>query len=226
MKTAPLGSGSAQLSAFSLPQGGPRGCCKVALGQAPWTFAVMTSAPRIAPPGSTEELRTAVQEHRAALDARIAAGEDGTALGQRNARFLEEHFRARFAVAVETVGKAPTGVALAAVGSFGRGAVALRSDADVVLVVNPKILNSDAAAKFAEALLYPMWDATFAVGHQVLSSADALPLAQSDLATATELLDMRFLAGDESLVRDLVASASEGLFGEEDLRPIHRTNRD
>ena len=87
----------------------------------------------------------------------------------------------------------------------------------MVLVVNPKALGPDAATKFAEALLYPLWDATFAVGHQVLNSADALPLAQSDLATATELLDMRFLAGDESLVRDLVGSASEGLFGEEDL---------
>jgi [protein-PII] uridylyltransferase len=177
----------------------------------------MTSAARPAKPATTDELRAAVQTHRTALAERIAAGEDGTSLGKCNARFLETHFKARFDAAANSVRLGSKGVALAAVGSFGRGAVALRSDADVVLVVNPKILRSDAATAFAEALLYPLWDATFAVGHQVLSSADALPLAQTDLATATELLDMRFLAGDESLVRELVSSASEGLFGEEDL---------
>ena len=56
-----------------------------------------------------------------------------------------------------------SGVALAAVGSFGRGAVALRSDADVVLIVDPhdRSARSEAGA-FAEALLYPLWDATLA----------------------------------------------------------------
>src|SRR5262249_12854662 len=63
----------------------------------------------------------------------------------------------------------------------------------------------------------PMWDATLAVGHQVLSAEDAVPLAQTDLATATALLDLRALAGDEALVREIVARAYEGLFGEEDL---------
>jgi len=150
----------------------------------------MTSAAGTAPPTTTDELRAAVQAHRTALAERIAAGEDGTSLGRCNARFLETHFRARFEMAASAVRLGPKGVALAAVGSFGRGAVALRSDADVVLVVNPKMLRSDAATAFAEALLYPLWDATFAVGHQVLSSADAVPLAQTDLATATELLDM------------------------------------
>jgi [protein-PII] uridylyltransferase len=148
---------------------------------------------------------------------RIGAGEDGIVLGRVNARFLDGVFRARFEAASRAAGVPASGLALAAAGSFGRGAVALRSDADVVVVVNPRAVGGKEAAAFAESLLYPLWDATMAVGHQLLSAAEAIPLAQKDLATATALLDLRFLAGDEALLRDLVTRAHDGLFAEQEL---------
>ena len=165
-----------------------------------------------AAPGGAE----AVARHRASLAERLGAGEDGVALGRANARFLDAFCSAGFERAVRTARLRPGSIALAAVGSFGRGAVALRSDADVV-VVFPRGVGAAEANKFAEALLYPMWDATLAVGHQVLSASEAVPLAQKDLATATALLDLRPLAGEERLVREIVTRAYEGLFGEEDL---------
>ena len=143
-------------------------------------------------------------------------GRDGLALGRANARFLNELFVERFAAAASRAGKAGTGVALAAVGSFGRGAVALRSDADVVLVVAPSI-TADEAARFAEALLYPLWDATLVLGHQVLGLADSIALAKEDLPTATALLDLRPIGGDSRLVRELVGGAYESVFGADDL---------
>jgi [protein-PII] uridylyltransferase len=166
------------------------------------------------------QLRDAVERHRAVLGERLATGEDGLALGRANARFLRACFDARFAEATRLAGVEATargGLALAAVGSLGRGAVALRSDADVALIVDATRVDARDATAFAEALLYPLWDATLAVGHQVLSVGDAVPLAQADLATATALLDLRMLAGDATPVRDLVARANEGLFGEEEL---------
>lgn len=159
-------------------------------------------------------LRDALERHRNALVARLDAGDDGLALGRANAAFLDECIAARFASAVSRAGLPSKGLALAAVGSFGRGAVALRSDADLLLVTPAA---TEEAAAFAEALLYPLWDAGLPVGHQILGAADAVALAQADLATATALLDLRFLAGDEALVRELVAHAGEGAFGEEDL---------
>jgi [protein-PII] uridylyltransferase len=138
-------------------------------------------------------------------------------LGRANAAFLEACTVECFRQAARRVSLPPQGLALAAVGSFGRGAVALRSDADVMVVVDPRKVDSKRAEAFAEALLYPMWDATLAVGHQVLSAADALPLAQKDLATATALLDLRPLAGDVALVTDLTVRAAEGLFAEQEL---------
>ena len=160
-------------------------------------------------------LRDAIERHRAALLSLLEAGEDGLALGRANARFLDARIIERFEAALRRAALAGPGIALAAVGSFGRGAVALRSDADLVLVINDA--GPDGPASLVEALLYPLWDAAMPLGHQVLSTADAVPLAQNDLATATALIDLRFLAGASSLVEELVAHANEGLFGEEDL---------
>ena len=161
-------------------------------------------------------LRAAMLSHRASLVRRLDSGDDGILLGQANARFLNACFRLLFEGATRRSGL-PRGIALAAVGSFGRGAVALHSDADVVLIVDTEVDAKEASA-VAEAMLYPLWDAGLAVGHQVLCIADAASLALQDLATATALLDMRLLAGDQDLLRTLLASTGEGLFGENDLK--------
>ena len=168
-------------------------------------------------PGAPRALRAEVKDHREALGLRLGAGEDGVALGRANATFLERTVVACFHQAAVDAQLPSRGLALAAVGSFGRGAVALRSDADLMVVVDPRAVDAPRAAAFAEALLYPMWDATIAVGHQVLSASDVAALAQSDLAAATALLDLRLLAGDEALVNDLAMRAGEGLFAEQQL---------
>src|SRR5579863_6542282 len=119
----------------------------------------MTSrGPASIPPTSLETfaLRDALERHRKSLVSRLESGEDGVALGRANARFLNASFRLLFDGAKRHAGL-PSGVALAAVGSFGRGAFALRSDADVVLIVDPHAVGTNDAAAFAEALLYPLW---------------------------------------------------------------------
>ena len=161
-------------------------------------------------------LRDALDRHRARLLARLDGGEDGLALGEANARFLSACFKLMFEGAARHAGL-PSGVALAKAGSFGRGAVALRSDADVVLIIDASVVDARAASELATALLYPLWDATVAVGHQVLSTKDVLGLAHRDLAMATEILDLRLLAGDARLLDELVANAYEGIFSDETL---------
>jgi [protein-PII] uridylyltransferase len=177
-----------------------------------------TLSPRSIAPTSLDAsmLRDALERHRTRLLARLESGEDGLALGEANARFLSSCFKLMFEGAARHAGL-PSGVALAKAGSFGRGAVALRSDADVVLIIDSSVVEATAAAELATALLYPLWDATVAVGHQVLSAKDVLALAHRDLAMATEILDLRLLAGDARLLDELVASAYQGLFGEETL---------
>jgi [protein-PII] uridylyltransferase len=154
------------------------------------------------------------EARRDELDTSLAAGEDGLALGRRNSRSLDVLVRTVYR---EVASKAPEGVALVAVGSHGRGAVARHSDADLRILVPPKVSDL-AVTGFAEALLYPLWDAGLAVGHQVIGQAELLELAQQDLASATALLDMRHLEGSGELLQGLLARAYEGLFAEEGLR--------
>jgi [protein-PII] uridylyltransferase len=185
---------------------------------------------RAAPPLGGE-LRIYLQRHREALVAALedapaaaaglglepggaepaALGEDGQRLGVRHRKMLDGLMSALFAAASAAIGGSAA-LCLAAVGSYGRGAVALRSDADVRVIVPPRSKGRDAASKFVEALLYPLWDAGLSIGHQVIDPDEVLSLAQNDLATATSLLDLRAIAGDRALATSLVDRAYAGLF--------------
>ena len=167
----------------------------------------------------------AVRRHWDELDARLvprpapsasAPSEDGIRLGRARSVILAELLTDLFATASTMTGVKES-VALAAVGTLGRGAVALRSDVDVRLVVRPGAKNREAAARLADALLYPLWDAGLSVGHQVVDTSEAFELAQTDLATATSLLDLRLLAGDASILADIEERAYTGLFSEGEL---------
>ncbi|HVH47008.1 MAG TPA: [protein-PII] uridylyltransferase, partial [Labilithrix sp.] len=171
-----------------------------------------------------EEVARAVRRHweelgvQLALPAAQTGAKDtwaagGTALGRRRAAILNGLLARVFAQAVAATGMREA-LALAAVGSFGRGAVALRSDIDVRIITRPGHKNHEAAARVADAFLYPLWDAGLSVGHQVMSGNEALELAQTDLASATSLLDLRVLDGDRTLVDELVERAYLGLFSE------------
>lgn len=97
------------------------------------------------------------------------------------------------------------GIALVAVGGYGRGELAPCSDIDVVL------LHAGRAdvAEVAERVWYPIWDEGVKLGHAVRTVKEALALAEEDLDTATSLLAIRHLAGDESLTGELGSAATE-----------------
>ncbi len=160
------------------------------------------------------ELRDALACHRAEARTMLEhPGADGVALGRRNAEILDGLMTTMFAAAHGSLGQPRQAIALAAVGSYGRGAVALKSDADVRLIVpNARGRNREEASAFVEALLYPLWDVGLSIGHQVMEPDEALALAHEDLATATTLLDLRYLAGGKTLVSELLDRAWNGMF--------------
>src|SRR6185503_2973491 len=83
-----------------------------------------------------EGVRAELARVDAALAAELARGNDGVELARMRARMLDDVLAAHFAAACASVGleaaRAP--VVLAAAGSYGRGAMALRSDVDVRLL--------------------------------------------------------------------------------------------
>ncbi|MFP5255537.1 MAG: [protein-PII] uridylyltransferase [Acidimicrobiia bacterium] len=95
------------------------------------------------------------------------------------------------------------GVALVAVGGYGRAELSLGSDIDVLLLHDGR---RDIGA-LADRIWYPVWDEGVKLGHAVRTPKEALALAADDLDTATSLLQVRHLAGELALTEDLGAQA-------------------
>jgi len=104
-------------------------------------------------------------------------------------------------------GEGRPGVALVAVGGYGRRQLCPGSDLDVVLV--HRGLDLADLRELADRLWYPLWDTGVRVDHSVRSLREALRLADGELEVATGLLDGRCVWGDEGLVAELVAGVAE-----------------
>ncbi len=150
--------------------------------------------------------------HRAALAARVRAGESGLSVASAHARIVDGMLSALFCAADATLRSRgqKARLALAAVGGYGRGHLGLSSDLD--LIVLTERADDPRAAQVAEALLYPLWDLGLEIGHAVREVEGTLLLARDDLRTATMLLDVRRVAGDAGLVEDLLRGARRQVF--------------
>ncbi|HVE47098.1 MAG TPA: [protein-PII] uridylyltransferase [Acidimicrobiales bacterium] len=97
------------------------------------------------------------------------------------------------------------GVAVVAVGGYGRGELCPGSDLDVVLVHSGR----KGIQQVAERLWYPIWDAGVGLDHSVRTVKEALAVAGADLKAALGLLDARMVAGDAELAAGLAAGARQ-----------------
>ncbi|PHQ49692.1 [protein-PII] uridylyltransferase [Streptomyces cinnamoneus] len=99
------------------------------------------------------------------------------------------------------------GVALVAVGGYGRGELSPRSDLDVLLLHDGTAMSQIAA--LADRVWYPVWDMGLALDHSVRTPAEARRTAAGDLKVHLGLLDARHLAGDPALTAALRTTAYE-----------------
>src|SRR4051794_1664929 len=103
-----------------------------------------------------------------------------------------------FAAAIgepEPVAGESAGVALVAVGGYGRRELAPCSDLDVVLVHEPGV----EVGGLAEQVWYPVWDANVTLDHSVRALDEVTEAAAADVRVALGLLDTRHLAGDTAI---------------------------
>ena len=157
---------------------------------------------------------TAFGERRAALVQTADAAELPGALSQLTDSWLAERFAAEAADwGLNVDHGSGSGVALVAVGGYGRGELCPGSDIDLLLLHDGResLLASDGAlgdspqrGNLADRLWYPIWDEKLKLGHAVRSLAGTLDLAASDIDTATALVDARHLAGDKALTARLI----------------------
>lgn len=125
----------------------------------------------------------------------------GTALCRAYSELVDGWLDELLATAEDELGAG--GVALVAVGGYGRAELSLQSDIDVVLLHAGR---SDIGT-FADRVWYPIWDEGLKLGHAVRTAREALTLASDDLDTATSLLQVRHVAGDADLTDDLAGRA-------------------
>src|SRR5256884_2436031 len=102
----------------------------------------------------------------------------------------------------ELLGAEP-GVALVAVGGYGRRELLPRSDLDVLLLHDGR----DGIAEIADRIWYPVWDSGAQLDHAVRTVPQARRVARTDLKVALGLLSARHVAGDPDLTERLPAGA-------------------
>ncbi len=158
---------------------------------------------------------TSFGERRAELVQSADAASLPRALSQLTDSWLAERFAAE-AVEWGLNGDdgSGSGVALVAVGGYGRAELCPGSDIDLLLLHDGResLLATDGAlgdspqrGNLADRLWYPIWDEKLKLGHAVRSLAGTLDLAASDIDTATALADARHLIGDADLTERLIA---------------------
>src|SRR5260370_21940856 len=100
---------------------------------------------------------------------------------------------------------AEPGVALVAVGGYGRRELLPGSDLDVLLLHDGR----DGIGAMADRIWYPIWDSGTQLDHAVRTTAEARRVARSDLKVALGLLYSRHVAGDPELTSTLRLRALE-----------------
>jgi [protein-PII] uridylyltransferase len=88
------------------------------------------------------------------------------------------------------------GFALFAVGGYGRETVHPESDIDLLFYFERRIEEDT-----IKAILHPLWDLPFRVGHQIRHSSDFRDFDAAQMESYTAFLDSRFLVGDAQVAR-------------------------
>ncbi|MGH8279816.1 MAG: [protein-PII] uridylyltransferase [Gammaproteobacteria bacterium] len=153
--------------------------------------------------GLTRALHAKLLAEDHALRAGFAAGIPIAELLHTRAEYVDRlvrrAWRAEFA-ALESQ------VALAAVGGYGRRELHPGSDIDLLILFLPG--KHPALANAVAGFIACLWDAGLRASHSVRSVAECQAAARNDLATATNLMEARYLSGHRELFTELQAVLS------------------
>lgn len=97
-------------------------------------------------------------------------------------------------------------VAIAAVGSFGRGELAPGSDLDIV-IIHTGSYTPEKLSEIVNSILYPLWDKKIKIDHSVRTRQEVRTALSEDLKVAMGLLDIRLICGSADLVADVQSFA-------------------
>ena len=141
---------------------------------------------------------SAVESARQALSAAAVRGEGGAAALRR----FSEAVDALLQRLSDAAPSATSPSLVVALGGYGRRQLCLHSDLDVLLLFDGGI--GEAEEKRVRAILHPLWDARFSVGHQIRQVGDFAELEIDNPEFLLALLDARPVAGTAVLLERIV----------------------
>lgn len=145
-------------------------------------------------PAKTNHVGEVGRELKVKISALLASPASGAQLRRELTALID-------AVAIELF-ESSGDLALVALGSYSRRELCPFSDIDIwVLYPKKRKQHVDDAAS---AVWYPLWDAGLELGHSVRSVRETLALARDDFETSTSVLEVRHLAGNHELTKELV----------------------
>ncbi len=174
---------------------------------APLQWSLLEQLPqRLAHPAQHEGCRALLQQAQAELAARFAEGEPVEGLVRARARFIDLLLCSLWEQLL-----APTlaaGLALVAVGGYGRGELHPCSDVDILVLLPEPHSPGDAplaaeARGSVERLVSFLWDIGLEVGHSVRTVADCAEESAADVGVMTTLMESRRLAGSAALLASM-----------------------
>lgn len=145
--------------------------------------------------------REALRHAREVIFERFRAGEDIRQLVSMRAHVVDQIL----AHAWRAIGlDAFLGIALLAVGGYGRGELHPDSDIDVLILHDQQPLHKDAEQAIGSFITL-LWDLGLEVGSSVRSQSECIDAAREDITIATNLMESRVIFGRESLREIMIA---------------------
>lgn len=146
-----------------------------------------------------------LDEHRALVARRVMAGASGAETLAAMTEFVDGLIIGRYREAIRQGGDdmATVGMqqcCLMALGGYGRRELAPQSDIDLMFLYQAG--TGKAVESLVRAVLHPLWDCGFQVGHSVRTIADSIELAETDVTVKTSMMEARFLAGSADLFQE------------------------
>ncbi|MCW8973135.1 MAG: [protein-PII] uridylyltransferase, partial [Gammaproteobacteria bacterium] len=138
--------------------------------------------------------RDTIQHAHELLEYRFLNNEPITSLVAHRAQFIDQLLIHAWRHTCDTE---LDGIALVAVGGYGRGELHPHSDIDIMLLAEAEALQQHGAA--LEKFLMFLWDLGLEIGHSVRTVEDCIEQARNDITVATNIMEARLLCGPRAL---------------------------
>ncbi len=153
----------------------------------------------------TTSIVQVLDEHRALVARRVMAGASGAETLAAMTEFVDGLIIGRYRDAMRQGGDETATVGmqqccLMALGGYGRRELAPQSDIDLMFLYQAG--SGKPVESLIRAVLHPLWDCGFQVGHSVRTIADSIELAETDATVKTSMMEARFLAGSSDLFQE------------------------